>query len=292
MKPKSNSNLLSTTDKSIPPKLIAILKPTILLLCIIFIVAFMNLLLHEGGHALMNLVLGGKVDVLYVHPFALDGYVRPFPPVENAWQDAAGNLLAILVGLLLLIIFWKRRSLKTLPFVFLFPWTAIMAGIGIINLANGTGDYSNIIKLTGMSSTYFYVLDIVLIIAGIFFFMSLLPLVGLAPGDLRSLFIVPLSLFIWGLIGVMVAYLTVPGAPIESSYHLGASLIRSAKSYPLIGVILGVILAIIYLTLYRIIYRRLPGGLRTNTANLSWKDIRLPALLSSVTIIIGLILIT
>ena len=37
----------------------------------------MYLILHEGGHAQVHLILEGEVDVFYAHPFALFGYVRP-----------------------------------------------------------------------------------------------------------------------------------------------------------------------------------------------------------------------
>jgi hypothetical protein len=166
------------------------------------------------------------------------------------------------------------------------------SGLGIINLAAKTGDYNNIIKLTGMSPAYFYVLDFLLLIVGIFFFISLLPLLGLAPEHRRSLFVMPVSLFLWGLVGVMVAYLCVPGSPIEVRYHLGASLISSAKTYPIFSVILGALLAVSYITLYRRVYQRFPADLRTETVNLTWKDLYIPGLLAAISIVIGLILIT
>jgi len=252
----------------------------------------MFLILHEGGHALVHLILGGEVNVFYVHPFALDGYVRPILFWNNVWSQLAGNAVEILVSLLLFILFWKRRSLKTLPLVLLFPWCAIRSGLGVINLAAKTGDYYHIIQLTGIPAAYFYGLDFLLAVLGIFFFISLLPLLGMAPEHRRSLFVVPVGLFLWGLVGVVVAYLCVPGSPIDVQYHLGASLINSAKTYPFLGAFLGTLLAAIYITLYRRVYRRFPSGLRTETISLSWRDLWYPGMLLPISVIMGLIAIT
>jgi hypothetical protein len=105
--------------------------------------------------------------------------------------------------------------LKTLVLVLLFPWGAINSGLGVMNLAINSGDYANIIRLTGMSPVFFYVLDLLLLAVGFFFFISLLPLFGMAPEQRRSLFVLPVSLLLWGLVGVGMAYLTVPGSPID-----------------------------------------------------------------------------
>lgn len=282
----------SDADKKRTLTLTSTIQSTLLLFIILFTVNFMSLTLHEGGHALVHLILGGEVDVFYVHPFALDGYVRPFLDENNVWNHAAASIMEISVSLLLFIIFWKRRSLKFLPLVLLFPWCAIRSGLGIIDLAEKTGDYNNIINLTGMSPVYFYVLDFLLLIIGIFFFISLLPLLGLAPENRRTLFVMPVSLFLWGLVGVMVAYLFVPGSPIDVRYHLRASLTSSARMYPILGAFLGALLAIIYITLYHRVYQRLPAGLRTETVNLIWNDLYIPGLLSAFSIVLGLTLIT
>ena len=269
---------------------ISTLQPTLLLFLILFPLSFMHLILHEGGHALVHLLLKGKVDVFYAHPFALDGYVRPFLSTNNLWNHAAGSIAEFLVPLSLFILIWKRRSVKILPLVLLFPWCVIRAGLGIMDLAAKTGDFNNIIKLTGMSPAYFYVLDFLLLMVGIFLFISLFPLLGLAPENRRSLFAMPVGLFLWSFVGVMVAYLTVPGSPIDVRYHLGASLISSVKIYPIFSVILGSLLAVIYIIFYHRVYQKLPTGIRTETVDLTWKDLYIPGWLAVISIVIGLIL--
>jgi hypothetical protein len=51
------------------------------------------------------------------------------------------------------------------------------------------------------------------------------------------------------------------------------------------------ILGILYTTLYRRIHPRLPAWLRTETVALTWRDLRLPALLAVISVVIGLIII-
>ena len=292
MSANSLSVLIDDERRKAVPTLTAIVQSTLLFFLILFPVSFILLLLHEGGHALVNLALGSKVEVFYAHPFALDGYVRPFGAVENVWQDAAGNILAHLTTLLIFLLFWKRRSVKTLPLVMLFPMSALRAGFDVMNLANGGGDYNNIVRLTGFSTTPFHVLNSTLALVGIFLFISSFPLLGLAPRQLRALFVIPAGLVLWGLVGVAVAFLTVPGSPMDVRYHLGESLISGSKVYPTYGWMLGLILAGLYITLYRWVEPKLPRGLRTEAGTLAWKDLGEPAVLAAISSVLGLFFIT
>jgi uncharacterized membrane protein len=131
-----------------------------------------------------------------------------------------------------------------------------------------------------------------LILLGIFFFVSLLPLLGLAPEDGRSLFAVPAALLLWSILSIAVAYLFVPGSPIDVQYQLGGEIIQTANTTPILAGIMGVLIAAIYVGIYRWVYRRLPAWLRTETVQLAWKDLRLPALLATISVILGLIIIT
>jgi hypothetical protein len=194
--------------------------------------------------------------------------------------------------LLIFLLFWKRRSVKTLPLVMLFPMSALRAGFDVMNLANGGGDYNNIVRLTGFSTTPFHVLNSTLALVGIFLFISSFPLLGLAPRHLRALFVIPAGLVLWGLVGVAVAFLTVPGSPMDVRYHLGESLINGSKAYPTYGWMLGLILAGLYITLYRWVEPKLPRGLRTEAGTLAWKDLGLPTVLAAISSVLGLFFIT
>jgi hypothetical protein len=249
-------------------------------------------ILHEGGHALNTLAHGVSITILYAHPFSFAGYARPIPTWNSVWFHASGTVVALLVSLLIFILFWKRRSITNLPLVMLFPWIAILSGVGVIYIPAQTGDYYNIMQLTELPGAVFYVPGILLLLLGIFFFVSILPLLGLAPDDGRSLFAVPAGLLLWSFLGIPVAYLFAPGSPIDVQYQLGGDIIQSAKSAPITAGIMGGLIAVIYISLYRWMYPKLPAWLRTETINLTWKDLGIPGLLAAISIVLGLILIT
>jgi hypothetical protein len=288
---KTEPSLVTMTEPQgpTPPARSSMLRSTLLLFLLAFPVYFMFLVFHEGGHALHTLAKGGSVSLFYVHPFPMAGYARPIFDWYNVWLHAAGAALVLPVSLLIFILCWKRRSVSLLPLVMFFPWTAIMQGFVILMVQD---DFNNIVQLTGMSPIVFRVTGSMLVVAGIFLFVSLFPLLGLSPRDLRSLFVVPAALFLWAAVGLIVGTLFVPGSPADVVYGLGEEILASAKSSLVLFVIFGVVLAGTYVTLYRWVYPRLPAWLRTDTVQLAWKDLRLPGLLAAVSIILGWIVIT
>lgn len=247
----------------------------------------MGSILHEGGHALANLLQGGTVTLLYVHPFAFSGYVRPVV-ADSVLTHMLGYVAGILIPLVIFILIWKRRSISNLPLVMLFAFSAILAGI---TMSQGY-DTDNVVRITGLPESLFTVMGILLFIAGIFFMMSLFPLLGLAPEDRKSLLVVPAAYFLQGVIGLLVAYLCIPGSPADTRYLLGSDLIMTAHVGAVAVPIVGLFLAVIYVGLYRRIYRKLPAGLRSETTSLSWKDLRIPGFLAAICVIMGLIIIT
>ena len=287
---KTEPSLVTLTEPQAPtpPARSSMLRSTLLLFLLAFPVYFMFLVFHEGGHALLNLALGGSVSLFYVHPFPMAGYVRPIFDWSNIWLHAAGAALGLLVSLLIFLLCWKRRSVAFLPLVMLFPWIAVMQGFVILMVQD---DFNNIVQLTGMSPIIFQVMGSMLAVAGIFLFVSLFPLLGLAPRDLRSLFVAPAAFFLWALVGLIVGTLFVPGSPADVVYGLGEEILASAKSSLALFVIFGVVLAGTYVTLYRWVYPSLPAWLRTETVQLVWKDLALPGMLAAISIILGLIVI-
>lgn len=61
-----------------------------------------------------------------------------------------------------------------------------------------------------------------------------------------------------------------------------------AGSSPILFVSFGVVLAGVYVTVSRWAYPRLPDWLHTETVALTWKDLRLPALLAVISVGLGL----
>jgi len=58
-----------------------------------------------------------------------------------------------------------------------------------------------------------------------------------------------------------------------------------------IGVIYGFFFALVYFTLYRVIERRLPACLRTETRNLTWRDLLIPGIVSGINVVAGILII-
>jgi hypothetical protein len=210
----------------------------------------------------------------------------------NIWQHASGPVFELLVSVVIFALLWKHRSFYTLPFLMVFPLVALYEGIGcLFDILVHSGDEYNIILITGWSATGFYVISIILIMLGIFSFITLLPLLGLAPEDKKTLFVLPLGMLLYTAVGLPIAYFLVPGSPIDMRYHLAHEIIMSTYYRPLLMVSTGLLLAVIYITLYRRVYPKIPHALRTETINLSWKDFWYPSLLFIISVILGLIVI-
>jgi hypothetical protein len=249
--------------------------------------------LHEAGHALFNLSQGVPVYFLYVHPFSFSGYVRPMADYYQIWQHASGPVFELLVSVVIFALLWKHRSFYTLPFLMVFPWVALHEGIGcLFDILVHSGDEYNIILITGWSATGFYMISVILIMVGIFSFITLLPLMGLAPEDKKTLFVLPAGMLLYTAVGLPIAYLLIPGSPIDMRYHLAHEIIVSSYYRPLLMVSTGLLLAAIYVTLYHRVYQRIPPVLKTETLNLSWRDFWYPGLLFTISIVLGLIIVT
>jgi len=280
------------TNKETSSLLISTLQSTLLVFLLFFPVTFMHMFLHETGHALVNLIEGDPVHFLYAHPFSFIGFVRPGGDYYSIWGHASGEIFELLVSAVIFIVLWKRRSFYTLPFLLVFPWSALYNGMGgIFDTLGHTGDYHNIITITGWSPTGFYLISLIYIIGGIFFLISLFPLLGLKPQDRKALFVLPVGMLLYTALGLPIAYFLVPGSPIDLQYHLAHEIILSAYYRPIFMGSIGLLLAVIYITLYRNLYQRVPASLRTEVVSLSWRDFWYPGLLFIISMILGLMVI-
>jgi hypothetical protein len=162
---------------------------------------------------------------------------------------------------------------------------------GIFDTLGHTGDYHNIMIITGWSPLYFYAISLILTVVGVFFFVSLFPLLGLAPEDRKSLLVLPIGMLLFTVLGIPFAYYLVPGSPIDLQYHLAHEIILSAYYRPLFMGAVGIFLSLLYITLYRSFYRRIPVSLRTDLTSLSWRDFLYPGLLFVISMVLGFMVI-
>ena len=292
MKSITIPNIEITIKENTSSTIVTTLQSTLLVFFLFFPITFMSKFLHEVGHALVNLIEGFPVHFLYAHPFSFLGFVRPGGNYYNIWGHASGEIFELLVSAVIFILLWKRRSFYTLPFLMVFPWSALFNGVGgIFDTLGNTGDYHNIITITGWSPAGFYLISLIYIIGGIFFLISLFPLLGLKPGDIKSLLILPAGMLLYSVVGLLIALAIIPGSPIDIQYHVAQEIILSARYRPIFMGSVGILLALIYTTLYRSLYRRIPVSLRTEGVSLTWRDFWYPGLLFIISIILGFIVI-
>jgi hypothetical protein len=292
MKSISIPNTEITIKENTSSTIVTTLQSTLLVFFLFFPITFMSKFLHEVGHALVNLIEGFPVHFLYAHPFSFLGFVRPGGNYYNIWGHASGEIFELLVSAVIFILLWKRRSFYTLPFLMVFPWSALFNGVGgIFDTLGNTGDYHNIITITGWSPAGFYLISLIYIIGGIFFLISLFPLLGLKPGDIKSLLILPAGMLLYSAVGLLIALAIIPGSPIDIQYHVAQEIILSARYRPIFMGSVGILLGLIYTTLYRSLYLRIPVSLRTEGVNLTWRDFWYPGLLFILSMILGFMVI-
>jgi hypothetical protein len=267
----------------------AAFRTFLLFFCVLFSLRFLILLFHEGGHALPDLIAGTIPRILYAHPFSFGGLV--YTTVVDVISAAAGPVMMVLVPLLLFILLWKHRSVALLPLVMAFPWAAMEAGMDGFTIRQ-MGDYPSIIHITGLPEAVIVIPCLVLFVIGGFFFLLLMPLLGLGPKNWRVLLALPAAVLLWTGVSIVVASLVFPGSPVESVIPEEMSMIQAGSGIGPVDVLLMLLVGVLYLTLYRWISPRLPSWLRSETVALTWKDLRIPALLAVVSVLLGLLIIT
>jgi hypothetical protein len=147
------------------------------------------------------------------------------------------------------------------------------------------------LTITGWSPLYIYAISLILSVVGVFFFVSLFPLLGLSPENRKSLLVLPIGMLLFTSLGIPVAYYLVPGSPIDLQYHLAHEIILSAYYRPLFMGAIGIFLSLVYIILYRKLYRRIPLSFLTELTSLSRRDFWYPGLLFVISIVLGFMVI-
>jgi fumarate reductase subunit D len=98
-------------------------------------------------------------------------------------------------------------------------------------------------------------------------------------------------MLLWAASSILVAQLVVPGSWIDTRWHLAREIL-SGSDASWVNAVVGAVLVLLYLTFYRWVRPRLPAGLRFETVNPTWKDVRVYGLLFFVSVVLGLIIIT
>ncbi len=253
-----------------------------------FPMTLLFLLLHEGGHAIVDLIYRAPHTDIFIHPFAFAGFSRPIFDFDNILFHAGGTILSILVSLSLFLILWKRRSSASLLPLILFPWAALAEGLALLLVLTKTGDYYNVSQVVGLPAGMFALIGVLFFLTGLFLFISLFPRLGLAPESMHALWVIPASMGVYGLVGLGVAHWLVPASPFLLQYGLVQETLNTANVQLFILIAIGLLTAGLYVSLYRAVYRKFPASWRAETAQLTWRDLRCPAVLAAISIAVGL----
>ena len=283
-----NAQIVEPKMKTLATPRPVFILPILLFVFVFTLASFPGSLLHEGGHALVNLASGVRITNFIIHPFSFAGYVRPFVDSNNVWQHAAGPLGGLIPGLAIFILCWKRRSPALLPLLLMFPMDAIVQGLAAAMLLY---DYNNLVNIIGIPALLLQIPGILLIVVGIFLTISLFPLFGLSPQDKKSLFVFPAGFFLCTVFGLVIAYIFVPVSSFYKTEGVVAETLNSAHQAMIAMTVLGAVLSALYVSLYRWLSPKLPAWLRTEPVTLAWKDLRLLAALFAVCVAVGLIII-
>lgn len=268
-----------------PSERLPALRSTLLFTGLFMFVRFVQLIVHEGGHSLYSLV-NNLPTTLYVHPFLFRGFSRPIIIGSGIWKDILGSAVALPLALLIFLLFWKRRSTTLLPFVMIFPVIALTDGYNVMGIQD---DFRNLVQATGLPAAPFLILGALIFCLGLIAFLSLFPLMGMDPGDNKALFALPAGMFLGGVLSFLAAHIFVLDSPIHQEHFMGWEIL--SDNFFLFYVPFGLFFALLYVNLFRKLSPRLPAWLRAESVTLTWKDQRLPAILWTVSIVIGLVII-
>ena len=256
--------------------------PAVLLLFFSYGIAFIaTFAIHELGHLIVDLIKGSTITEFVVHPFLLS-YVSASPLIESFDVYIAGTLLAIVVCSLIGSIFWKKRSTSNFPLLFFVPMTFLIESMNILTAPTNPGsDFYKIMEFTGLPANFFIIIGIVFLCMGIFFFMTLFPLIGIEPEGRKSttFIVIFLGFILYNILLVVYTYL----------FATEEFLFYRANNFLIIGGMLALIITILYVTLYRKYYRKLPFTLQTEKGTVTWKDLQIPGVVFILILVFSLL---
>lgn len=264
------------------------LLPGSLLLFFSYGIAFMaTSSLHELGHVAVHLVKGSPITRFVLHPFLMP-HVSTVSGRESLVNWVAGTLLVLVVIVLIGFFGWKTRSSATFPLLVAIPLGLVYEGFNLATAPISPGsDFYLVMAATGLPAALFLILGLAAIVGGIFLFLPLFPLLGIAPQNGRArIFAVLLPGFLTYNI-LLFGYTRLFAAAAESSVPLEILHYR-ARNFLVMGAILALITALLYSTWYRAAYPKLPPAWASPTGRVSWQNLLLPGLIFAILLVLGL----
>jgi hypothetical protein len=234
---------------------------------------------HEIGHYLANIILGVPEKGIVLHPFDLSYNIyggdlsRAFgTPVRRAFSGASGPLPNMLLGVMVSLLLWRKRSSRWLPILMCGSIALLQESVGMIM---GITDYPDIISdwvqvmLAGVPPIVVGLFAVILLVTGCIWMQLLLPLAGVRAEDpfWRKLLILLAGIPML-LLGAVV-YLTLLG----SSGKAPAGWVLRNR---IIALVASLILLTAITALHKPLFSILDRVSHTHPAQVLWRD-TLPA---------------
>lgn len=169
----------AAASSSQPP----IWKPVLLILGSFTFAFLLAEAVHEAGHYLAHRAYGYQVGFI-LDPFGGSRTLGSSSPQE-IWglTTAAGPLLNLALGSVMLVILWSRRKPEILPLLLWGPVAYVQEGVNFSLGMLSPGSDADLLTRWGIPAVVLVALGLLLLAAGVVFISALLPLTGISPED-------------------------------------------------------------------------------------------------------------
>lgn len=226
---------------------------------------------HEIGHYLVSIILEVPEKGIVLHPFDLSYNIYGGDldtPLRRALNGVSGPLLNVLLGVIVGLFWWRKRSPLWLP---LLMWGSIALLQESVGMIIGIVDYPYVesdwvaVMLAGVSPVVIGLLAVILLIAGCIWMLLLLPLAGIKVEDalVRKLVILLAGIPLLLLSAVIYLALFGSSSTIPSEWVMQNRIIALVASLLLIAVITP---------LHKLLIPLLDRISHTHPAQVSWRD--------------------
>ncbi len=234
-----------------------------------------GVVVHEVGHYLASLVLGVPEPGIVLHPFDLNQNIYGGDisealgtPLRRAISGASGPLLNVVLGVVVSLVMWPKRSPRRLPFLMWGSFALLVESvgmiIGLVDYPEVGSDWSDVMA-AGVPPLVIGLLVVAMLVAGSIWLLLIMPLVGFAAEDAfwRKLlvFLAGIPLLLFG----AVLYLSLWGSydTGSASYVLQNRQIAFASSVALVTILAA---------LHRPLFPLLDRISHTPLAHVGWRD--------------------
>jgi hypothetical protein len=153
------------------------------------------------------------------------------------------------------------------PLLLAYPFIAIVEAVQLLSL---DADVQLMLQPTGLPGIIFIGWGTIQLILGIFLYLSVLPLSGLALEGKKSFVVIPAAMLMYTALGRLIVHIFIASSLIdERIFGFGSFIVNASNNSLILFPLVGLIFALLYATLYRNVYHKLTDWLHVDTAKLA-----------------------